>query len=58
MSNPFSLSSKVERLSAEFLRRFDGTFSIDQTELADMAGRMAPTVKCGQRVLNLDFSIP
>lgn len=58
MRNPFSLRSKVQGLSADFLRRFEGGFSIDETDLADVNGRMAPTVLCGAKALNLDFSIP
>jgi len=58
MNNPFSLRGRVQKLSTGFLRRFEGGFSVDQSSLVDIGGRVAPTIRCGARALNLDFSIP
>lgn len=58
LNNPFSLRGKIRRLSADFAGRFSGGFSIDQTNLIEVGGYMAPTVRCDRRNLNLDFVVP
>src|SRR5579863_3212763 len=58
MKRLFSIRAKVERLSLNFFRRFDGQFSVDAASLVDIGGRAVPTLRCGSKTLNLDFSIP
>ena len=58
MINPFSLRGKIRRLSADFARRYQGGFALDDTNLIQVGAYMAPIVACGGRRQNLDFSIP
>ena len=58
MKRLFSVRGRVEHLSSDFFRRFDGEFSADAASLVEIGGRAVPTVRCGTKPLNLDFSIP
>jgi len=44
MINPFSLRGKIRRLSADFARRYQGGFALDDTNLIQVGAYMAPTV--------------
>jgi methyl-accepting chemotaxis protein-2 (aspartate sensor receptor) len=37
---------------------FDGAFTLDEARTVDVNGTPAPTLKSGERVVNLDFSVP
>jgi methyl-accepting chemotaxis protein-2 (aspartate sensor receptor) len=37
---------------------FDGKFTLDESATSDVAGKSAPTLKSGEQVLNMDFSVP
>ncbi|CAN7393752.1 Cache 3/Cache 2 fusion domain-containing protein [Trinickia sp. LjRoot230] len=53
-----ALSAEVGRSMALFGSFLPGGFTIDDTQKVDINGTATPTFKAGERVLNLDFSIP
>ena len=58
MKTTFSLRGRIEELSMNFIGRFDAGFSADATTLTEIGGRAVPTILCGEKTLNLDFSVP
>ncbi|WP_233871075.1 methyl-accepting chemotaxis protein [Paraburkholderia adhaesiva] len=53
-----ALEAEVDRATTLFASFLPGGFSLDETRTVDIAGVAAPTMKAGDRVLDLDFSIP
>jgi len=41
-----------------FAGDFEGGFALDTAQMMDVAGKSVPTLKNGEKVLNMDFSIP
>jgi methyl-accepting chemotaxis protein-2 (aspartate sensor receptor) len=41
-----------------FAGDFEGGFALDTAQMMDVAGKNVPTLKNGEKVLNMDFSIP
>lgn len=53
-----ALDAEVDRSMTLFASFLPGAWSLDDTQKVDVAGFAAPTIKAGDRVLDLDFSIP
>ncbi|HVW49401.1 MAG TPA: Cache 3/Cache 2 fusion domain-containing protein [Trinickia sp.] len=53
-----ALTAEVGRTMALFESFLPGGFSVDESSKVDINGVSAPTFKAGERVLDLDFSIP
>ncbi|WP_414449657.1 Cache 3/Cache 2 fusion domain-containing protein [Burkholderia sp. 22PA0099] len=53
-----ALTAEVGRSMTQFEGLLPGAFSIDPAQTIDIQGAAAPTLKTGDRVLDLDFSIP
>ncbi|MEX3635843.1 Cache 3/Cache 2 fusion domain-containing protein [Paraburkholderia sp. BR14427] len=53
-----ALSAEVDRSMALFASLLPADFSLDDTQKVDIGGTATPTFKAGDKVLNLDFTIP
>ncbi|MGN6315716.1 methyl-accepting chemotaxis protein [Trinickia sp.] len=53
-----ALTAEVGRTMSLFESFLPGGFTVDENTKVDINGTSAPTFKAGDRVLNLDFSIP
>ncbi|NUX56060.1 methyl-accepting chemotaxis protein [Paraburkholderia youngii] len=53
-----ALSAEVDRSMALFASFLPTDFSLDDTQKVDIGGTATPTFKAGDKVLNLDFTIP
>ena len=56
-----SLKTKSQRIrsaSASFAASLPGRFALDSARAVDIGGKAVPALRNGERVLNLDFSIP
>jgi methyl-accepting chemotaxis protein len=53
-----ALSAEVSRSMTLFESFLPKNFAVDDTQKIDIAGTATPTFKAGDKVLNLDFSIP
>ncbi|WP_205987526.1 methyl-accepting chemotaxis protein [Paraburkholderia sp. Ac-20340] len=53
-----ALDAEVDRSMTLFASFLPGDFALDPTQTVDIGGKATPTFKVGDRVLNLDFSIP
>ncbi|MCC8393876.1 Cache 3/Cache 2 fusion domain-containing protein [Paraburkholderia sp. MMS20-SJTR3] len=53
-----ALSAEVDRSMALFASFLPTDFAVDDTQKVDIGGTLAPTFKAGDKVLNLDFTIP
>ncbi|NKJ50379.1 methyl-accepting chemotaxis protein [Burkholderia sp. SG-MS1] len=53
-----ALSSEVDRSMALFASFLPADFALDETQKVDIGGIATPTFKAGDKVLNLDFTIP
>ncbi|MEM5293888.1 Cache 3/Cache 2 fusion domain-containing protein [Burkholderia sp. JPY481] len=53
-----ALSAEVDRSMALFASFLPADFSLDDTQKVDIGGTATPTFKAGDKVLNLDFTIP
>ncbi|OLL27965.1 methyl-accepting chemotaxis protein [Burkholderia sp. SRS-W-2-2016] len=53
-----ALSAEVDRSMALFASFLPTDFAVDDTQKVDTGGTLAPTFKAGDKVLNLDFTIP
>ncbi|SIT45804.1 Methyl-accepting chemotaxis protein [Paraburkholderia ribeironis] len=53
-----ALSSEVDRSTSLFASFLPTSYSLDDTQKVDIGGVATPTMKAGDKVLNLDFSIP
>jgi methyl-accepting chemotaxis protein len=51
-------SSEAQSYGRLFAAEFDGAFSVDPTQLVKVGALDAPTLRIGDKVLNLDFSAP
>ncbi|WP_322104575.1 Cache 3/Cache 2 fusion domain-containing protein [Paraburkholderia sp. J41] len=53
-----ALAAEVDRSMTLFASFLPGEFALDPAQTVDIAGQPTPTFKSGDRVLNLDFTIP
>jgi methyl-accepting chemotaxis protein-2 (aspartate sensor receptor) len=53
-----ALSAEVDRSMALFASFLPADYSLDDTQKVDIGGIATPTIKAGDKVLNLDFTIP
>ncbi|CAM2196638.1 methyl-accepting chemotaxis protein II, aspartate sensor receptor [Paraburkholderia kururiensis] len=53
-----ALSAEVGRAMSLFASFLPGEISVDESQKVDINGVATPTMKAGDKVLNLDFSIP
>jgi methyl-accepting chemotaxis protein len=53
-----ALDAEVDRAMTLFASFLPGIWSLDDTQKVDVAGFAAPTIKAGDTVLDLDFTIP
>jgi len=53
-----ALGAEVDRTTTLFASFLPPDFSLDDTQKIDVAGVATPTFKAGDKVLNLDYSIP
>jgi methyl-accepting chemotaxis protein-2 (aspartate sensor receptor) len=53
-----ALSAEVDRSMALFASFLPADFALDDTQKVDIGGIATPTFKAGDKVLNLDFTIP
>ncbi|MFL9963564.1 Cache 3/Cache 2 fusion domain-containing protein [Paraburkholderia sediminicola] len=53
-----ALSAEVDRSMSLFASFLPAGFSLDDTQKVDIGGIATPTIKAGDKVLNLDFTIP
>jgi methyl-accepting chemotaxis protein len=53
-----ALDAEVDRAMTLFASFLPGGWSLDESQKIDVAGFAAPTMKAGDQVLDLDFSIP
>ncbi|QQC66710.1 methyl-accepting chemotaxis protein [Paraburkholderia ginsengisoli] len=53
-----ALSAEVDRSMALFASFLPADYSLDDTQKVDIGGVATPTIKAGDKVLNLDFTIP
>jgi methyl-accepting chemotaxis protein len=52
------LSAEVGRSMTLFASLLPATYTLDETQKVDINGVATPTIKAGDKVLNMDFSIP
>jgi methyl-accepting chemotaxis protein len=52
------LSAEVGRAMTLFASLLPATYTLDETQKVDINGVATPTIKAGDKVLNMDFSIP
>ncbi|AXE95421.1 methyl-accepting chemotaxis protein [Paraburkholderia sp. 22099] len=53
-----ALSTEVDRSTSLFASFLPPTYTLDETQKIDVNGVAAPTMKAGDKVLNMDFTIP
>ena len=53
-----ALSTEVDRSMSLFASFLPAGYSLDDTQKIDIGGVATPTIKAGDKVLNLDFTIP
>ncbi|XUW91516.1 Cache 3/Cache 2 fusion domain-containing protein [Burkholderia sp. M6-3] len=53
-----ALSTEVDRSTSMFASFLPTTYTLDETQKIDVNGVATPTFKAGDKVLNMDFSIP
>ena len=53
-----ALDAEVDRATTLFASFLPGGFTLDDTQKIDIGGTATPTFKAGDRVLNLDFTVP
>jgi methyl-accepting chemotaxis protein-2 (aspartate sensor receptor) len=53
-----ALSAEVDRSMSLFASFLPADYSLDDTQKVDIGGIATPTIKAGDKVLNLDFTIP
>jgi methyl-accepting chemotaxis protein-2 (aspartate sensor receptor) len=53
-----ALSAEVDRSMSLFASFLPADYSVDDTQKVDIGGVATPTMKAGDKVLNLDFTIP
>ena len=53
-----ALSAEVGRSMSLFASLLPSTYTLDETQKVDINGVATPTIKAGDKVLNMDFSIP
>ncbi|MDQ0627037.1 methyl-accepting chemotaxis protein [Paraburkholderia graminis] len=53
-----ALSAEVDRSTSLFASFLPSTYTLDETQKIDVNGVATPTFKAGDKVLNMDFSIP
>ncbi|MFM0292080.1 MULTISPECIES: methyl-accepting chemotaxis protein [Paraburkholderia] len=53
-----ALSNEVDRSMSLFASFLPTEYTLDETQKVDIGGVATPTIKAGDKVLNLDFSIP
>jgi len=53
-----ALSNEVDRSMSLFASFLPTGYTLDETQKVDIGGVATPTIKAGDKVLNLDFSIP
>ncbi|WP_027796770.1 methyl-accepting chemotaxis protein [Paraburkholderia acidipaludis] len=53
-----ALDAEVDRAMTLFASFLPGAWSLDDSQKVDIAGYAAPTIKAGDAVLDLDFTIP
>ncbi|WP_144138803.1 methyl-accepting chemotaxis protein [Paraburkholderia sp. BCC1884] len=53
-----ALSAEVDRSMSLFASFLPTGFTLDETQKIDIGGVATPTIKAGDKVLNMDFSIP
>ena len=53
-----ALSAEVDRSMSLFASFLPADYSLDETQKVDIGGLATPTIKAGDKVLNLDFTIP
>lgn len=53
-----ALNAEVDRSMSLFASFLPPAFSLDESATVDVQGKPAPTIKAGDRVLDMDFSIP
>ncbi|MGF6773905.1 methyl-accepting chemotaxis protein [Paraburkholderia sp. GAS199] len=53
-----ALSAEVDRSMSLFASFLPAGYSLDDTQKVDVSGTATPTIKAGDKVLNMDFSIP
>ncbi|MFM0736929.1 Cache 3/Cache 2 fusion domain-containing protein [Paraburkholderia xenovorans] len=53
-----ALSAEVDRSMSLFAGFLPAGYSLDETQKVDVNGTATPTIKAGDKVLNMDFSIP
>jgi methyl-accepting chemotaxis protein-2 (aspartate sensor receptor) len=53
-----ALSAEVDRSTSLFASFLPNTYTLDETQKVDVNGVATPTLKAGDKVLNMDFSIP
>ena len=58
MNSLLPLSYQIGRFASELASRFPSPFTIDHEHLIQIGQESTPTLRNGQSVLNLDFSIP
>lgn len=51
-------SQRIRSASARFAAAMPGRFVLDTTQTVDIGGKAVPVLRNGERVLNLDFSLP
>ena len=53
-----ALSAEVDRSTSLFASFLPSTYTLDETQKIDVNGVATPTFKAGDKVLNMDFTIP
>ncbi|REE23296.1 MULTISPECIES: methyl-accepting chemotaxis protein [unclassified Paraburkholderia] len=53
-----ALSNEVDRSMSLFASFLPAGYTLDETQKVDIGGVATPTIKAGDKVLNMDFSIP
>ncbi|HEY0231242.1 MAG TPA: Cache 3/Cache 2 fusion domain-containing protein, partial [Dokdonella sp.] len=53
-----ALSNEVDRSMSLFASFLPTGYTLDETQKVDIGGVATPTIKAGDKVLNMDFSIP
>jgi len=53
-----SLKQRIESAAKAFASSLPEGFALDASQQVDVQGKKTPVLRCGNRVLNLDFSVP
>jgi methyl-accepting chemotaxis protein-2 (aspartate sensor receptor) len=53
-----NLKAEAGRFAKVLLTGFDGKFTVDNDAMVDVAGKQTPTLRHGNAIVNLNFSIP